>query len=155
MERPSGHVRLFIRKVKGDQRRDEANKPVMAIPIAANPLLANLLEWYMAQRTAFCTANLNNPPPGVWSFSPHEASAECQVVATLHVWLDQAYMSLGAPPPAGFKWTSPILRKGATSASRCIGAPLPVVKYMGGWAKNNSVTEGRYIDPTMTPSLAA
>jgi hypothetical protein len=26
---------------------------------------------------------------------------------------------------------------------------------MGGWAKNSSVTEGKYIDPTMTPSLAA
>jgi hypothetical protein len=25
---------------------------------------------------------------------------------------------------------------------------------MGGWAKNNSVTEGKYIDPTMTPSAA-
>jgi hypothetical protein len=26
---------------------------------------------------------------------------------------------------------------------------------MCGWAKNNSVTEGKYIDPTMTPSPAA
>jgi hypothetical protein len=26
---------------------------------------------------------------------------------------------------------------------------------MGGWAKNNSVTEGKYIDPTMIPSRAA
>jgi hypothetical protein len=26
---------------------------------------------------------------------------------------------------------------------------------MGGWAKNNSVTEGKYIDPTKTPSLVA
>jgi hypothetical protein len=26
---------------------------------------------------------------------------------------------------------------------------------MGGWAKNNSVTEGKYIDPTMTPSNVA
>jgi hypothetical protein len=33
--------------------------------------------------------------------------------------------------------------------------PLPVIKYMGGWAKNSSVTEGKYIDPTMTPPLAA
>jgi hypothetical protein len=33
-----------------------------------------------------------------------------------------------------------------------MGAPLPVVKYMGGLAKNGSVTEGKYIDPTMIPS---
>jgi hypothetical protein len=26
---------------------------------------------------------------------------------------------------------------------------------MGGWAKNISVTEGKYIDPTMTPSPPA
>jgi hypothetical protein len=26
---------------------------------------------------------------------------------------------------------------------------------MGGWAKNSSFTEGKYIDPTMTPSSAA
>jgi hypothetical protein len=26
---------------------------------------------------------------------------------------------------------------------------------MGGWAKNSSVTEGKYIDPTMTPSHVA
>jgi hypothetical protein len=26
---------------------------------------------------------------------------------------------------------------------------------MGGWAKNSYVTEGKYINPTMTPSPAA
>jgi hypothetical protein len=26
---------------------------------------------------------------------------------------------------------------------------------MGGWAKNSLVTEGKYIDPTMTPTHAA
>jgi hypothetical protein len=47
------------------------------------------------------------------------------------------------------------LRKEAASAASCIGAPLPVIKYMGGWAKNNSLTEEKYIDPTMTPTPAA
>jgi hypothetical protein len=47
------------------------------------------------------------------------------------------------------------LWKGAASAAICIGVPFLFIKYMGGWAKNNSVTEGKYIDPTMTPSLAA
>jgi hypothetical protein len=36
-----------------------------------------------------------------------------------------------------------------------LAASLHVVKYMGGWAKNNSVTKGKYIDPTMTPFPAA
>jgi hypothetical protein len=63
--------------------------------------------------------------------------------------------TINTTAPAGFKWTSLIFRKGADSAASCIGAPLPVIKYMGGWAKNSSVTEGKYIDPTMTPSPAA
>jgi hypothetical protein len=41
------------------------------------------------------------------------------------------------------------------SAASYIGAPLPVVKDMGGWAKTNSVTVKKYIGPTMTPSLSA
>jgi hypothetical protein len=36
-----------------------------------------------------------------------------------------------------------------------IGARLPVVKYMSDRAKNNPATEGKYIDPTMTPFSAA
>jgi hypothetical protein len=63
--------------------------------------------------------------------------------------------AIGAEPPKGFKWTSHSLRKGAASASSGIGTLLHVVKYMGGWAKNNSMTEGKHIDPTMTPTPAA
>jgi hypothetical protein len=36
-----------------------------------------------------------------------------------------------------------------TSAVSCIGAPLPVVKDIGGLAKNSSMTKGKFIDPTM------
>jgi hypothetical protein len=64
-------------------------------------------------------------------------------------------MAVGATPPDGFKWTSHSLRKGAAFAASCIGAPLHVVKYMGGWAQNISVTEGKYIDPTVTQSPEA
>jgi hypothetical protein len=41
------------------------------------------------------------------------------------------------------------------SDAGCIGAPLHVIKHMGGWAKNNFVIEGKYIDPTITPYPAA
>jgi hypothetical protein len=63
--------------------------------------------------------------------------------------------ALGKAPPTGFKWASHNLRKDAASSASCIGAPLLVVKYMDGWAENNSITEGKCIDPTMTPSLVA
>jgi hypothetical protein len=45
LDRPSGQIWLFIRKAKGDQRRNAAEKPILSIPITANPALADLLEW--------------------------------------------------------------------------------------------------------------
>jgi hypothetical protein len=128
----------------------------MAVPITANPALAGLLEWYCTQRVAHCAKFYNNPPPTViWSFAPYENSGDWQAASILSAWLFDAYTAIGAAPPKGFKRTSHSLRKGAASGASCIEAPLHVVKYMGGWAKNNSVTEGKYIDPTMTPTQAA
>jgi hypothetical protein len=50
------------KKAKGDQRRSAADKPILAIPTAANPTLADLLEWYCTQRAAYCKKTYNNPP---------------------------------------------------------------------------------------------
>jgi hypothetical protein len=147
---------LFIRKAKGDQRHSVTDKPILAIPITANPTIADLLEWYCAQRATYCEKFYNNPPPAaLWSFAPYENAGDSQAAATLFAWLLDAYTAIGATPSKGFKWTSHNLRKGAAAVARCIGTPLHVVKYMGGWAKNNSVTEGKHIDPTMTPSPVA
>jgi hypothetical protein len=89
------------------------------------------------------------------NFAPYENSGGWQAHATLSAWLLDAYNAIGAAPPKGIKSTSHSLRKGAASVASCIGPPLHVVKYMGGWAKNISVTKGKYIDPTMTPTPAA
>jgi hypothetical protein len=81
VDRPSGQIWIFIGKAKGDQRRDVADKPIMAIPIIANPALADLLEWYCTQRIAYC---IDSPPSSaIWSFSPYENSEDWQAVATL------------------------------------------------------------------------
>jgi hypothetical protein len=147
---------MFVRKSKGDQRRDNRDKLVLAMPIPANPILADLLDYYTQQRYAFCaTYYKRQPPPANWSFSPAEASAEWGAASTLSAWLALALRTVSTAAPSGFKWTSHNLRKGAASAASCIGAPLPTIKYMGGWAKSSSVTEGKYIDPTMTPTHAA
>jgi hypothetical protein len=53
INRPSRQIWLFIRKAKGDQRRDATDKPIMAIPINANPALGDLLEWYCTQHIAY------------------------------------------------------------------------------------------------------
>jgi hypothetical protein len=84
-----------------------------------------------------------------------EPSEKWHAAATLSSKLALALRTINTTAQVGFKWTSHGLRKGAASAASCIGDPLPVIKYMGGWAKNSSMTEGKYIDTTMTPSSAA
>jgi hypothetical protein len=156
VERPSKQICMFVRKSKGEQRRDTRDKLVVAIPIADNPILADLMDYYTQHRAAFCAAYYKRPPPtALWSFLPAEDSAEWGAASTIPAWLSHSLRTVNTFAPTGFKWTSHSLRKGAASAARCIGAPLPVIKYMGGWAKSSSVTEGKYIDPTMTPTLAA
>jgi hypothetical protein len=145
-----------VRKSKGDQRRDTSDKLVFAIPIDANPVMADLMDYYTPHRVAFCAKFYKRPPPdALWSFSPVEPSADWGAASTIPAWLALALLTVNTSAPAGFKWTSHSLRKGAASAASCIGAPLPVITCMGGWAKNISVTEGKYIDPTMTPTPAA
>jgi hypothetical protein len=122
----------------------------------ANPILADLLDYYSQNRAAFCATFYKRPPHAAfWSFSLAEASADRGAASTLSALLSLALRTVNTSAPAGFKWTSHNLRKGDASAASCIGAPLPVIKYMGGRAKNSSVTEGKYIDPTMTPTPLA
>jgi hypothetical protein len=112
---------------------------VFAVPITANPILADLLDTH--HRAAFCATYYQLPPHGAfWSFSPDEASAEWGGSSTISAWLSLSLRTVQTSAPSGFKWTSHSLRKGAASAASYIGAPLPVIKYMGGWAKNSSVT---------------
>jgi hypothetical protein len=63
IDKPSKDICLFVRKSKGDQRRDTRDKLVLAIPITANPMLADLLAYYLAHRTALCTTYCHRPPP--------------------------------------------------------------------------------------------
>jgi hypothetical protein len=156
VDKPSQQICVFLRKSKGDQRRDTRDKLVFAVPIAANPIKANLVDYYTQHRAAFCATYYKRPPPAaLWSFSRAEASAEWGAASTISVLLSLSLRTLNTSAPAGFKWTSYSLRKGAASGASCIGASLPVIKYMDGWTKNSSVTKGKYIDPTMIPTNAA
>jgi hypothetical protein len=99
---------------------------VFAIPILANPILAGLLDYYTQHRAAFCAKFYKRPPPNAFSsFSPAEASADWGGASTISAWLALALLTFNTAAPAGFKWTSHNLRKGAASAASCIGAPLP------------------------------
>jgi hypothetical protein len=46
VDRPSQQICLFVRKSKGDQRRDIRDKLVLSVPIPANPILADLMDYY-------------------------------------------------------------------------------------------------------------
>jgi hypothetical protein len=126
---PSQQICLFVRKSKGDQRRTSTDKLVfIALPTAANPVLADLLDYYTQHRAAFCAKFYMRPPPDAfWSFSPSENSADWGAASTVSAWLALALRTVNTSAPAGFKWTSHSLRKGAASAGSCIGAPLPVI----------------------------
>jgi hypothetical protein len=118
VDRPSQQICLFVRKSKGDQRRDTGDKLVFAIPIAANPTLVDLLDYYTQHRVAFCTKFYKRPPPDAfWSFSHAEPSADWGAASTISAWLALALLTVNTSAPAGFKWTSHILRKG--DAFRC------------------------------------
>jgi hypothetical protein len=91
---------MFIRKAKGDQRRSATDKQIMAIPITANPTLANLPEWYCKQHAAYCEKFYNRPPPAaMWSFAPCENAGDLQAAATLSAWLLDAYTAIGTAVP--------------------------------------------------------
>jgi hypothetical protein len=67
----------------------------MAIPIDANPALADLLEWYCRQRIVYNEKFYNNPlRAAMWSFAPYDNSGDWQAAATLSAWLLEAYTRL-------------------------------------------------------------
>jgi hypothetical protein len=122
---------MFVRKSKGDHRRDAGDKPVIAIHVSANPVLADQLNYYTEHRAAFCKTIYNRPPPlAFWSFSPAEPSADWGAASTISAWLALALLAVNTSAPADLKWTSHSLRKGAASTASYIGAPLPVIKYI-------------------------
>jgi hypothetical protein len=83
VDKPSQQICLFVRKSKGDKRRDTSDKLVFVIPISANPVL-DLLDYYTHHRAAFCAKIYKRPPPDAfWSFSPAEASADWGAASTI------------------------------------------------------------------------
>jgi hypothetical protein len=84
VDMPSKQICLFVRKSKGDQRRSKSDKLVIAIPISANPILVDLLDYYTPHRAAFCSKFYNRPPPDAFRrFSHAEASATWGAAPTI------------------------------------------------------------------------
>jgi hypothetical protein len=155
---PNGgpNIRLTLKtclslNTKGKRRLKKpkaAENPILTVPIEANPILADLMECY-------CAKFYNIPPPtAIWGFAPYENSSNWQAPTTLSAWLLEAYTAfVAAPPLRGFKWTSHSFEKGAASGASCIGVPLHVVKYMGGWAENNALTLSKGYTEVPSPGI--
>jgi hypothetical protein len=77
VDRPSQQICIFIRKSKGDQRRDIRDKLVLAVTIPANPMLADLQYYYSEQRTTFSPLTTNVlplPPSGAYHLKKEQPS---------------------------------------------------------------------------------
>jgi hypothetical protein len=121
----------------------------MAIPISANPALADLLEWYCSKRIAYFTSgDMELRTLREFGGLASVCGSLRMAPRCLHRRRSRAtnmfHMDIAQSP-----------QRCRLCCYSCIGAPLHVVKYMGGWAKNTSVREGKYIDPTMSPSSGA
>jgi hypothetical protein len=102
VDRPSQQICLFVRKSKGDQRRDTSDKLVFAIPVSANPVLADLMDYYTQHRAALCAKFYRRPPlDAFWSFLPAEASADWGAASTISAWLALAFLAVNTSAPAG------------------------------------------------------
>jgi hypothetical protein len=62
VDRPSQQICLFVHKSKGGQRCDTNDKLVLAVQIKANPMLADVTDYYLCKRAAFCATYLDCPP---------------------------------------------------------------------------------------------
>jgi hypothetical protein len=47
-----GNILLFIRKAKGYRRRTAADKLLLQLPVITIPLLADIMEAFIARRTS-------------------------------------------------------------------------------------------------------
>jgi hypothetical protein len=157
VDKTGGNMLLFVGKVKGDQCRTAADKPLLQVPIDAVPLQAGLLEAFTFGRTRYYN-QLNNglEPATFWAVTHDETPPHTWTAWTITEWNRETCSAIGAsPPPPQFKWTSHSLRNGAASAAACIGAPFTKIRYMGGWSKTSDVNTGNYIDHVINETPAA
>jgi hypothetical protein len=95
-----GNILLFIRKVKGDQRRTAANKPLLQLPIVAIPVLANLMEAFTVGRTRyFNQLDKGSESTTLWAVT-REETPHAWTAGTITEWIREACNAIGASPPA-------------------------------------------------------
>ena len=146
----SDHITVLHLTVKGREGEPDHTKPMLRIPVAAQPQLAALLQQWQALQDSLWPAS--DPRRRLWLLP--EESSQRWTAATLSAWILQACTLVGCSPPPGLKWTSHSLRKGAATHMSAVGVPLPTIRFWGGWARDSSVVL-HYIDPTALPSPAA
>ena len=116
--------------------------------------IALLLDRFMELKRAVCPELCLTGVSRFWAISG-DTRMEAWASPVQGAWLQSALRAVKARPPENFVWQGQSLRKGAASAASACGAPLPKIKYMGGWAADSLVPERLYIDPTCPRSEAA
>ena len=116
--------------------------------------LAILLARFMELKQLLCPEFCIEADSRFWAISG-DTRTEAWASPVQNAWLQLSLRAVDARPPENFVWQAQSLRKGAASSASAVGAPLPKIKYIGGWATGSSVPEQRYIDPTCPRSAAA
>lgn len=124
------HITLFRRVVKRGMPDDRV--AVLQISVEAHPVLAAVLRRYVRLQAAHCPEATH-----FWQLPGDEPAA--WTADTVTAWLAEACEAVGEEPPAGFVWTSHSLRSGGASAASAAGAPLPSIRWLGGWALGSNV----------------
>jgi hypothetical protein len=82
-----GNILLFLRKAKNGQCKMAADKPLLQFPIAAIPLLADLLEAFAAGRTSYFKQLGNGPEPSTsWAVTRDE-TPHAWTAGTITEWI--------------------------------------------------------------------
>lgn len=124
------HITLFRRVVKRGMPDDKV--AVLQISVAAHPVLAAVLRRYVRLQAAICPEathfwQMPGDDPASWTAD------------TVSDWVAEACEAVGEQPPPGFVWTSHSLRSGGASAASAAGAPMPAIRWLGGWAVGSNV----------------
>jgi hypothetical protein len=99
VDKASDNILLFVRKAKGDQRRTAADKPLLQLPIAEVPVLADLLEAFTVGRTSYYNQIDNEPEPATFFAITREETPHAWTTRTVTEWIREACGAIGASSP--------------------------------------------------------
>ena len=144
-------IRFIPVSLKGKKRGLPTRIRPINLPVSECSRLAKLIcDYTEARARAFDDTPECRRTDHLWALPGDKPGSWTSQVQ--NDWLNSACRQLRVVPPPGETYTSHSLRSGAASAACAIGVPMARIKWLGHWSKLSDVVEGRYIDPTFSPS---